>query len=210
MCAMEEVLDLYEQPYDEAHPVICLDESPRQLVSEVRTAPVDEDGNRYEDYEYKREGVADLFMIAEPKAGKRQVLVKPDHKSARWAEVIAHIAEQMHPQASHITIVEDNLSAHRSAALYEIFTPERARGILKRISFVHTPKHGSWLNIAELEFSVLTRVGLAHRIATVEELERQIAAYETYKNEQAKTVNWQFKTKEARIKLQHLYPTLDG
>ena len=207
---MEEVLDVYELPYEAAHLVICLDESPRQLVSEVRTAAVDKDGNRYEDYEYKREGVADLFMIAEPKAGKRQVLVKPDHKSVRWAEVIAYIAEQMHPQASHITIVEDNLSAHRPAALYEVFKPERAREIIKRISFVHTPKHGSWHNIAELEFSVLTRVGLAHRIASAEELEKQIAAYQAVRNEQPRAVNWQFKTKDARTKLNHLYPTLDG
>lgn len=205
---MEDVLNVYERPYEQTHPVICLDESPKQLISEVRTQGIDSHGNRYEDYEYKREGVAELYMIAEPKAGKREVMICENRTAKQWAKVIGHIAEDLYPQACRITIVEDNLSAHRRAALYEIYPAERARQILNRIEFVSTPKHGSWLNIAELEFSVLNRVGLKDRIATVAELERQIKAYLKNKNESGGAVKWHFKTKDARIKLHRLYPTL--
>lgn len=205
---MEDVLAVYERPYDQAHPVICLDESPKQLISEVRTQGIDDHGNRYEDYEYKREGVAELYMIAEPKAGKREVVIGENQTARQWAKVIAHIADDLYPQAARITIVEDNLAAHRRAALYEIYPAERARQILDRIEFVSTPKHGSWLNIAELEFCVLNRVGLKDRIASVAELEKQIAAYLKHKNGTDGAVKWQFKTKDARIKLHHLYPTL--
>jgi len=203
---MEDVLAVYERPYDQTHPVICLDESPKQLISEVRTQGIDSHGNRYEDYEYKREGVAELYMIAEPKVGKREVMIGANQTAQQWAQVIAHIAEDLYPQATRITIVEDNLAAHRRAALYEIYPAARARQMLDRIEFVATPKHGSWLNIAELEFSILNRVGLADRIATVAELEKQIDAYLKYKNATSETVKWQFTAKDARIKLHRLYP----
>lgn len=207
---MEDVLAVYERPYDQTHPVICLDESPKQLISEVRTQGIDSHGNRYEDYEYKRAGVAELYMIAEPKAGKREVMIGANQTAQQWAQVIAHIAEDLYPQAARITIVEDNLAAHRRAALYEIYPAARARQILDRIEFVATPKHESWLNIAELEFSVLNRVGLADRIATVGELKKQIDAYLKHKNGSSETVKWHFTAKDARIKLHRLYPTFSS
>src|SRR4051794_19905367 len=140
---MEEMPDIYEQPYDEHHPVICLDESPHQLISETRQGFRDSSGVEHVDYEYRREGVAELFMIAEPKAGKRFMEIKDTHDSHQWAAVVAHIAEQFYPAATQITLVQDNLSAHRKAALYEIFEPQRARSILRRLHFVHTPQ--TWL-----------------------------------------------------------------
>ena len=147
-------------------------------------------------------------MIAEPKAAKRSVQVKDTHDSHQWASVIAHIAEQLYPDAARITLVQDNLSAHRKAALYEVFKPERARNILKRIEFVYTPKHGSWLNMAEIELSVLGRVALKQRMESKAQLEQQIKAYLKEKNNTATPVNWQFTTKNARIKLINLYPNL--
>jgi hypothetical protein len=147
-------------------------------------------------------------MIAEPQAGKRFVQVKDTHDSHQWASVVAHIAEQLYPEATRITLVQDNLSAHRKAALYEIFEAERARDIVKRIEFVHTPKHGSWLNIAEIERSVLNSVALKQRIKSKAQLEQQIKAYMEEKNDKAKPVNWHFTTKNARTKLKNLYPNV--
>jgi hypothetical protein len=205
---MEEVLDVYEQPYDEQHPVVCLDESPHQLISETRKGFVDSSGVEHVDYEYRREGVADIYMIAEPKAGKRFVALKNSHDSHQWAAVVAHIAEELYPRAATITVVQDNLSAHRKASLYEVFEAERARSILRRIHFVHTPKHGSWLNIAEIELSVLSRVALKKRMESKAALQKQISAYLKEKNKAAIQINWQFKTKDARTKLKKLYPNL--
>ena len=205
VCGMEEVLDVYERPYDESNPVVCLDESPHQLISETRAGFMNK-GVKHVDYEYRRAGVADIFMIAEPKAGKRFVQLKDTHDSHQWATVVAHIAEQLYPGATRITLVQDNLSAHRKAALYEVFEAERARNIVKRIEFVHTPRHGSWLNIAEIELSVLHRVALKQRIHCKAQLEQQIKAYMEEKNSKATAVNWQFTTKNARTKLNKLYP----
>lgn len=203
---MEQVLDVYERPYNAAHPVVNLDESPFQLVSQTYQGFTDSQGVAYLDYEYKREGVVDLFMICEPLAGQRQVLVKANHDRLCWGKAIAFIAEELYPQAEKITIVQDNLSAHQPSALYELFPPQQARAILKRIDFVHTPKHGSWLNIAEIELSVLKRVGLAKRIADRLTLQQQIYEYLTACNNKGCRINWQFTTKDARIKLNKLYP----
>lgn len=207
VCAMEEVLDVYERPYDESCPVVCLDESPHQLISETRKAFLDK-GIKHVDYEYRRAGVADIFMIAEPKAGKRFVQVHDTHDSHQWAGVIAHIAEQLYPQATRITLIQDNLTAHRKAALYEVFEPQRARNILRRIEFVHTPKHGSWLNMAEIELSVLNRVALKQQTENKAQLQQQLKAYMKEKNKKATPLNWQFTTKNARTKLKKLYPNL--
>lgn len=209
VCAMEEVLDVYEREYDENHPVICLDESPQQLISEVRKGFEDSKGVRYDDFEYRREGVVDLYMACEPLAGKREIFVRQTHDRLNYAEIIRHLAEESYPQAKKITIVEDNLSAHKPSALYEIMSPEQARSILRRIEFVRTPKHGSWLNIAEIELSLLKRVGLAKRVGSQSELETQIAHYQKQRNSQQKKVNWQFTTKDARVKLKRLYPSMD-
>ena len=206
VCAMEEVLEVYERPYKESHPVICLDESPHQLISETRQSFMDSKGIKHLDYEYRREGVADIFMIAEPKQGKRFIQVKDCHDSHQWAKVIAFIAEKLYSKAERITLIQDNLTAHRKAALYEVFEAERARNILRRIEFIYTPKHGSWLNIAEIELSVLNRVALKHRIGSKQQLQKQINAYLKQKNKAAVQINWQFTTKDARTKLKKLYP----
>ena len=209
VCAMEEVLDVYEREYNEDYPVVCLDESPQQLISEVRKGFEDSKGVKDEDFEYRREGVVDLYMTCEPLAGKREIFVRASHDRLNYAEIIRHLAEESYPTAQKITIVEDNLSAHKPSALYEIMSPEQARRILRRIEFVRTPKHGSWLNIAEIELSLLKRIGLAKRVGTQAELEKQIAQYQTQRNAQQKKVNWQFTTKDTRVKLQRLYPSLD-
>lgn len=203
---MEEVLDVYEQPYDEHHPVVCLDESPHQLISETRKGFVDKAGIEHVDYEYRREGVVDIYMICEPKAGKRYVQLRDTHDSHQWAAVVAHIAEKLYRDADCITVVQDNLSAHRKAALYEIFESQRARSILQRIHFVQTPKHGSWLNIAEIELSVLSRVALKKRMKSKPVMQKQINAYIKEKNKAAIQINWQFTTNDARTKLKKLYP----
>lgn len=204
---MEEVLDVYERPYDPAFPVVCLDESPKQLISEIRKGFVDSKGVEHFDYEYKREGVADIFMVVEPLGAKRKVFITDSHNSHQWAQVVAHIVEEMYPQATKISLVQDNLSAHRKAALYEVFSPQRARDILKKLEFVWTPKHGSWLNIAECELSILTNQGLKSRIGSKDELEKQATCWAEARNNKLKRVDWQFKTKDARIKLKKLYPS---
>ena len=206
VCAMEEVLDVYERPYDPDAPVVCLDESPYQLISETRPGFIDSQGVKHVDYEYKREGVAEIYMVAEPKAGKRFIELADSHDSHHWARVVAQIAEKLYGEAERITLVQDNLSAHRKAALYEVFDAGRARSILRRIEFVYTPRHGSWLNMAEIELSVLKRVALKQRMESRAKLQKQIRAYLREKNSVPKAVNWQFKTKNARIKLKKLYP----
>lgn len=145
---MEAVLDVYERAYDPEHPVVNLDEAPKQLISQVRKTFSDSKGIAYQDYEYKREGVADMYMIVEALGGRRKVLVKEDHTSQTYAKVVAHIVEDMYPDAKKITLVEDNLSAHKLAALYEVYGPERARSITEKLQVVRTPKHGSWLNMS--------------------------------------------------------------
>lgn len=204
---MEEVLDVYERPYDPKFPVVNLDESPKQLISEVRESFVDSQGVKHEDYEYCREGVVDMYMIVEALAGRREVHIEDNHNSQTYAKIVAHIAEQMYPAAEKITLVEDNLSAHKLAALYEIFEPQRARNIIKKLEIVRTPKHGSWLNIAECELSVLIRQGLKKRTPDRKTLEADAKAWYENRNNKQNKVNWQFRTKDARVKLKSLYPS---
>ncbi len=149
-----------------------------------------------------------MFMICEPLGGKREVLIKDRHTRLEWAETIRYIAEDMYPDAEKLTVIQDNLSAHKRSALYELLEPERARAILNRTEFVFTPKHGSWLNIAEIELSVLTRQGLKHRVGNKEESERQVIDWYNERNRNMRTVDWQFRTKDARIKLKRLYPSI--
>lgn len=210
VCQMEAVLDVYERPYDPDYPVVNLDESPKQLISEVRAGFVDSQGVEHFDYEYAREGVVDLYMIAEAKAGRREVLVKENHNRLSYAEALIHIADVMYPMAKQITLVEDNLSAHKLSALYELLPAARAREIIKRFEVVRTPKHGSWLNIAELELSVLSRQGLSARVATKEALEDQVQAWYEQRNSKDSVVDWQFTTQDARIKLKRLYPKIQS
>lgn len=203
---MEAVLDVYERPYDARYPVVNLDESPKQLIGQVHTPFMGSDGTVYEDYEYVRNGTVSMFMINEALAGYRKVLIEDDHKAVTYARVVAHIVEDLYPDAERITLVEDNLSAHKLAALYEIFEPHRARQIIRKLEIVRTPKHGSWLNIAENELSVLIKHGLKSRIPTKEQLEREVKAWYLRRNKEQRTVDWQFTTRDARIKLKRLYP----
>jgi hypothetical protein len=205
---MEAVLDVYERPYDAAHPVVNLDESPKQLISEVYKTFTDSKGQSYQDYEYVREGVVSMYMIAQALGGRREVLVKEDHTSLTYAKIIAHIVEEMYPDADKITLVEDNLSAHKLAALYEVYQPERARKIIRKLEVVRTPKHGSWLNIAECELSVLTRQGIGKRVPDKETLQHQVDNWYKQRNSNQKKVNWQFTTAQARVKLKRLYPAI--
>jgi hypothetical protein len=208
VCQMEKVLDVYELPYDEKKPVVCLDESPKQLVGESKESFIDEKGVKYEDYEYVRNSAADIYVICEPLAGKREFFVTHNHCAKQWVEVVTYLVEEVYPEAEIITLIQDNLSAHKPAALYEIHTPQRARAIIEKLNIVNTPKHGSWLNIAEIEFGILKRTGLTQRIESKQQLIQQIKDYENNRNEKQKKVNWQFKTTDARIKLKKLYPKI--
>ena len=205
---MEDVLEVYARPYDAENPVVCFDESPKQLVSELRQPYIGKDGIKYEDCEYKREGAAELMMIAEPLGGRREVLVREDHTGITWALIIAYIVETMYPTAKVVTLVMDNLSSHRIHNLYKVFEPARARAIRDRLEIVYTPKHGSWLNIAECELSVLSRQALKKRFASKEELEKQVQIWASERNNLQKGVDWQFTSDDARIKLKRLYPTV--
>lgn len=208
VCAMEDVLEVYERPYDEKRPVVCFDESPKQLVSEVRKPFMDSKGAVHEDCEYKREGAAEVFMVVEPLGKRREVFVEEDHTGTTWARIVAYIAEEMYPGAEQVTLIEDNLSSHKKSNLYKVFGPERARAIIKRVDFVYTPKHGSWLNIAESELSVLSRQAVNGRVESREELEGLVKAWAKSRNTAQKGVIWQFTIKDARTKLKKLYPTV--
>lgn len=207
VCQMEAVLDVYARPYDPARPVVCLDEKRKQLVSEARPGFIDSRGVRHEDYEYERNGVAVLYMVCEPLGARRQVRVEQSQDRLAWARTVVHMAEALYPDAERITLVQDNLSAHKPSALYEIVAPERARAILSRLEVVNTPAHGSWLNIAEIELSVLGRQVLSGRIGDEAELRRISEAWSTERTAAQKGVDWQFTTAEARVKLKRLYPS---
>jgi len=204
---MEDVLEVYARPYTEKNPVVCMDESPKQLVSELRQSYI-KDGVKYEDSEYKREGATELVMIVEPLGSHREVRVEDNHNGITWAIIIAYIVEQLYSDADLVTLIMDNLSSHKIHNLYKVFEPQRARAIMKRLEIVYTPKHGSWLNIAECELSVLSRQALQKRFATKQDVERQVEAWARNRNHKQKGVDWQFTTQEARIKLKKLYPSL--
>jgi len=210
VAAMEYVLDVYKRPYDPRFPVVCMDESPKQLIRETRTPIEAEPGRpvRY-DYEYERCGVCNIFMAAEPLAGKRLVEVLPSKTKSDWARFIKSIAEH-YPAADLITLVMDNLNTHTPGALYEVFAPPEAKQIRDRFEFVYTPKHGSWLNIAEIELNVLMRQCLSRRMDEIGYVRSEVAAWQRYRNNLDATVNWQFTTETARVKLRRLYPTLDA
>ena len=204
---MEDILDVYHRPYDEKRPLVCLDEASKQLVGEV-IEPIPAEPGRPErfDYEYTRNGTANLFMISEPLLGWRAVHVTERRTAVDFAEVVRWLVEEVHEEAEKVVLVMDNLNTHKLASLYEAFPPERARRIAERLEIHHTPKHGSWLNMAEIELSVLARQCLDRRIESAEELRREVAAWEEGRNELGVEVKWQFTTADARIKLHRLYP----
>jgi DDE superfamily endonuclease len=206
---MEDVLEVYHRPYDETRPLVCLDEASKQLIGEVAEPIAAEPGQpeRF-DYEYVRNGTANLFMISEPLPGWRAVQVTERRTAVDFAEVLRWLVEEVHAEAEKVVLVMDNLNTHKLASLYEAFPPEQARRIAEKLEIHHTPKHGSWLNMAEIELSVLARQCLARRIETREELEREVATWEEERNERGVEVRWQFTTADARIKLRRLYPTL--
>lgn len=208
VCQMEQVLGVYQRPYDEKRPVVCLDETCKQLLSPVREPVRASDGTLLEDNEYHRHGVAQLYMLFEPLRGWRKVSVRDSHSRLDWARVVTELVEEQYPQAEKITLVQDNLAAHKPAALYEILEPERARAVLEKLEFVYTPKHGSWLNMAEIELSALKRQALKERMGNKQAVEEQIRLWEHKRNEQQVKADWQFTAKDARIKLKKLYPTI--
>jgi hypothetical protein len=206
---MEDVLDVYHRPYDERRPLVCLDEASKQLVGEViEPIPAEPGQPERHDSESVRNGTANLFMISEPLLGWRAVKVTERRTAADFAEVLRWLAQEIHPDAERIVLVMDNLNTHKLASLYEAFPPEQARRIAERLEVHHTPKHGSWLNVAELERSVLARQCLDRRIETREELAREVAAWEEERDERGVEVRWQFTTADARIRLRRLYPAL--
>ncbi|MEM6700490.1 MAG: transposase, partial [Bacteroidota bacterium] len=192
------------------YPVVNLDESPKQLISETRKEFMDSKGVLHQDFEYERQGVADMYMIVEALAGRREVHIEDNHSSLTYAKIVAHIVEQMYPDAIKITLVEDNLSAHKLATLYELYEPQRARAIINKLQVVRTPKHGSWLNIAESELSVLIRQGLKNRTPDKQTLIADSKAWYEKRNQKFTKVNWQFRTKDARVKLRNLYPAFQS
>ena len=204
---MEKVLDIYKRILDPRYPVVCMDESPKQLISERKVPVLASPGRpaRY-DYEYRRCGVCNIFLAYEPLAGKRMVRVRERRTKGDWAYFIEEIAKK-YESAEKITLIMDNLNTHTPGSLYETFQPEKAKELWDRFEFVYTPKHGSWLNMAEIELNVLNGQCLNRRIDDIGTIERESLAWQKYRNNKGAKVNWQFTTDDARIKLKRLYPT---
>lgn len=206
---MEDILEVYKRPYNPFYPLVCMDETSKQHIKETRIPIPAEPGKpeKY-DYEYERNGVSNIFMIYEPLGGQRQVIVTDRRTKTDWAECIKNIADVCFPYAEKITLIMDNLNTHKASSLYERFKPEEARRILNKLEIHYTPKHGSWLNMAEIEFSVLQRQCLDCRIPDQETLKKKAADWEQNRNQKSVTVNWRFTTEDARIKLRKLYPSI--
>jgi hypothetical protein len=206
---MEDVLDVYERPYDAFRPQVCLDETSTQLVGEVTppTSAVPGQPAR-EDYEYERKGVANLFLVCEPLRGWRHVTVTDQRTSVDFAHVIRDLVDVRFPEAERIVLVLDNLNTHTPAALYTAFPPAEAHRLAQKIEWHHTPKHGSWLNMAEIEFSVLARQCLDRRIPDKSELKGEVAMWQARRNQAGTGTRWRFTTADARIKLHRLYPAV--
>jgi len=207
---MERVLDVYKRPFDPLHPVVCMDESPKQLIGEVQPPiPVSPGQPAKQDYEYRRVGVCNIFLACEPLAGKRVVTITERKTKRDWAVFLEQIASH-YCNADKITLVMDNLNTHEPGALYEAFPPAKAKALWDRFEFVYTPKHGSWLNMAEIELNVLTGQCLNRRIDDIAVARKEVNAWQKHRNNRQAKVNWQFTTKDARIKLSRLYPTLES
>jgi hypothetical protein len=207
---MEDVLDVYHFAYDPKYPVVCFDESSKQLVKEKRISVPAEPGQleRY-DYEYQRNGVRYLFLFFSPLSSWRHVKVTKQRTHLEWADCMKDLVDLHFPEATRIRVIQDNLNTHNPAFLYQVFEPAEAKRILDKLEFHYTPKHGSWLNMAEIEFSVLSRQCLDRRIGDEAALIREISAWEDTRNNAEATVNWQFTTEDARIKLTKLYPSIE-
>ena len=206
---MEDVLDLYAEPYDPQRPVVCFDETSTQLLAETRPALPPRPGLPLrQDYEYRREGTRNLFLACEPLAGWREVAVTERRTMQDFARRMRWLVDEAYPEAEAVRVVLDNLNTHRRASLYETFPAEEARRIARRLEFHYTPKHGSWLNMAEIEFSVLSRSCLKQRLSGEEALRREVDALVKERNAARATINWRFNTRDARTKLHRLYPSI--
>ena len=204
------VLDVYKRPFDPRYPVVCMDESPKQLIAERKVPiPVSPGRPAMYDYEYRRCGVCTIFIACEPLAGKRMITITERKTKRDWASFVEEIADQ-YDNAEKITLVMDNLNTHVPGSLYETFPPEKAKAIWDQFEFVYTPKHGSWLNMAEIELNVLIGQCLKRRINDIEIVRKEVEAWLGLRNNKNARVNWQFTTENARIKLSRLYPTFDG
>ncbi len=209
VAAMEKVLEVYLRPYDPDRPVVAMDETPRQLIRETRVPiPARPGQPERQDYEYARCGTCNVFMAVEPLAGKRIVKVTERKTRYDWALFLRDIAQE-YTKAERITLVMDNLNTHSPGSLYRAFAPEQAKALWDRFEFVYTPKHGSWLNVAEIEINVLVRQCLNRRIGAMDEMEKQVLAWQAERNQLEAKVNWHFNMDHARVKLKRLYPTLD-
>lgn len=207
MAAMEDVLELYEEPHDLKRPVVCFDEMPVQLIGETRVPSPAVPGRRARyDYEYRRNGTANLFIAFQPKAGRRHVEATDSRTKVDFAAQMKRLVDERYPEAQRIRVVLDNLNTHKPASLYEAYAPAEARRILRRLEFHYTPRHASWLNQAEIEWGVLSGQCLDRRIGKRETLEAEIGMWEQERNEAGATVDWQFTNERARTKLRRLYP----
>lgn len=208
---MEDVLEVYSRPYDGSRPVVCMDEKPVQLLAEARDGFTSEkSGIRFQDNEYVRNGTCSIFLFTEPLAGWRHAEALRQRTRIDWAGRVKWLIDEQYPDAEKVVLVCDNLNTHNIASLYETFEPEEALRLARRIELHHTPKHGSWLDIAEIELSALGNQCLSmRRIDTIENLNEELSSWETERNANQKSVNWQFRTEDARIKLKHLYPILN-
>ncbi len=209
--SMEEVLDVYARPYDPRYPVLCMDEQPIQLLKETRLPIAGTPQHpRRVDYEYERAGTASIFMFCEPLAGWRHVSVRERRTKVDWAQEMAHFLRTRYPSAQKVILVCDHLNTHTKGAFYEAFEPAMARSLVQRVEFCYTPKHGSGLNIAENELRAMTRQCVrGRRFATVEELRAQTTAWHEHSNARQRTVDWQFRIDDARVKLKSIYPKLE-
>ena len=208
---MEDVLDVYELPYAPMYPVVCMDEKPYQLLDDVRQPlPVRPGDNQKTDSEYKRNGTCSIFAFVEPLGGKHHVSVHEHRTAIDWAMEIKHLSDEMFPDAKKIILVMDNLNTHKAASLYKAFPPSEARRIIKRLEIHYTPKHGSWLDMAEIELNVMTRQCLLRRISTLDKLKCELSAWEMERNRDTAKIQWHFQTGDAREKLISLYPTLSS
>ena len=203
---MEDVLDVYERPYDAKYPVVCMDEKPYQLLGDARTSlPMKPGSDKKVDSEYKRNGTCGIFGFCEPLGGWHHVSVREQRTATDWAEEIKFLVD-CYPEAEKIVLVMDNLNTHKVASLYKRYNPEEARRIKNKLEIHYTPKHGSWLDIAEIELNMMNRQYLNRRIDNIDTLRKELSAWETEKCEERKKVNWHFTTKDARFKLVSLYP----
>ena len=202
---MEDVLEVYQRPYDPLTPVVCIDETNKQLIKETRIPCIPGQAEKV-DYEYVRNGVADVFMIFEPLAGRRETVVTGTRTALDFAEILRYTSDILYPKAEKIVLVTDNLNTHTPASLYKAFSPEEARRLAERFEWHYTPKHGSWLDMAEIEISIMNRQALNKPLPDIENFKRQIRIWTIKRNAEHAKVNWQFKAQDARIKLAKLYP----